>query len=53
MKKQTPEKEIRFALRIPESLWNMFKRITDSDRRSLNAELIWLIEKAIGQKKKI
>lgn len=39
----------RFVLRIKPSLWAKFARIAEKNHRSLNAELLVLIEKCVAE----
>ncbi len=52
MVKKDKDNEIRFVLRVPKSIWKEFQSIADSERRSLNAEIICVIEDKINQNKK-
>lgn len=39
-------------LRIPEELWNKLKKIAFDEKRSINSEIIYIIEKYIEENKK-
>lgn len=43
------ENEINYALRLPESLHVALVRLAAKDRRSLNAEIVVLLEQAVQQ----
>ena len=51
MSKNKKIKEIRFTLRSPESIWTELKKLADSDMRSLNEEILWLIKKESDMRK--
>jgi predicted HicB family RNase H-like nuclease len=37
-------------LRVPDDIHARIKAASDADRRSLNAEILWLIEQALDQR---
>jgi predicted DNA-binding protein len=39
----------RISLRLPEALHERAKRLAEHNRRSLHAELLWLIERGLEQ----
>lgn len=38
--------ETRITLRLPQDLWEWVKQLAEKERRSLNAQLVYLIEQA-------
>ena len=50
-KKYNKKDEFPYALRVPVPLWKEFLKIVEIDKRSINAEINWLIEKEINQRK--
>lgn len=47
-----PEEIKRISLRIPESLHQQLTKIADENKRSINNEILFMIEKAIRESKK-
>lgn len=45
--KVTHERQVKFALRIPEPLHVKLQKSADRSRRSLNSEILTLLEKAL------
>jgi hypothetical protein len=43
---------IGINLRLPEELHANLRALAESDRRSLNAEIVWLLEEALSKKEK-
>lgn len=39
-------------LRIPEEIWNELKKIAYDEKRSINSQIIYIIEKYIEENKK-
>lgn len=39
-------------IRVPEELWEQLKKIAEEEKRSINSEIIYIIEKYINQQKK-
>ena len=39
--------ETRLTVRLPKKLHGRIKALADEDHRSLNAELVWLLEAAV------
>lgn len=39
-------------LRIPEELWNKLKKISYDEKRSINSQIIYIIEKYIEEQNK-
>lgn len=38
-------------IRVPEELWEQLKKIAEQEKRSMNSEIIYIIEKYIEEKK--
>ena len=36
-------------IRVPEDLWERLKKIADKEKRSMNSELIYIIEKYVEE----
>lgn len=47
-KAKTAGREARFALRMPEKLQERLRKSAEQNRRSINAEIIVILEKALG-----
>lgn len=45
------EDTIQIGVRLPKHLHKLLVRIAKDERRSLNEEFIWLLEKVLTQKK--
>lgn len=43
---------ISSQIRIPEELWEELKKIAEKEKRSVNSELVYIIEKYIEEQKK-
>ena len=39
-------------IRVPEELWEQLKKVAEEEKRSINSEIIYIIEKYINQQKK-
>lgn len=39
-------------IRIPEDLWEELKKIADKEKRSVNSEMVYIIQKYIEEQKK-
>lgn len=46
------EDRVRFSARIDRELWDKLKELADKNRRSINAELMVMLEKHIRQESK-
>lgn len=46
----TPNKIVRFTLRIEEQLLNKIKELADKNKRSKAKEIEFILEKAVNQK---
>ncbi len=44
--------ETRTTIRLPEGLHNRVRRLADRQRRSVHAELLWLIERGLEAEEK-
>lgn len=49
---ERPEIEVHLTVRLPEPLHKKVKALAKEDMRSLNSEIIYLIEKTIKEKEK-
>jgi len=47
-----PSTEKRTSLRLPDDMRERVERLAVRDRRSVHAELLWLIEKGLQQEEK-
>jgi predicted transcriptional regulator len=45
--------ETRTTIRLPAGLHDRVRRLAGTDRRSVHAELLWLIERALDEEDKI
>lgn len=39
-------------IRVPEEIWNKIKEIAEKEKRSINSEIIYIMEKYIEEKEK-
>ena len=46
------EQEKRHSVRFPESLLEQIKQAAKADHRSINGEIVWLVELALEKRKK-
>ena len=38
-------------IRVPEDLWEELKKIADKEQRSINSQIVYLIQKCVEEKK--
>ena len=41
---------VNYTLRVPENLYEKIKALAEHDRRSIHAEILWLLEAALDEK---
>jgi hypothetical protein len=45
--KTTPAKEVKFSLRVPEETYDVLRQISESEKRSINSQVVLVLEEWI------